>query len=107
MPTGQSSRARRLVELTRSRQLLRRVLVLWGDEVLATVISRHSTVPPVVEDSGGMPPAIVVSFRQWAAKLSQPSVALLVEDDHIIIQQESELIASGSLAGESFRRRTW
>jgi hypothetical protein len=37
-------------------------------------------------------------FKEWAAKLSQPSVALLVQDDHVAIQEDGELIASGSLS---------
>ena len=100
MSTGRSSWARRLVGLARSfRQLLGRVPALWGDAVLAPVSSRSSPVPPVVEDSGGMPQATVAAFRVWAAKLSQPSVALLVEDDHVVIQDDTEVIASGFLVG--------
>jgi hypothetical protein len=56
-------------------------------------------MPMVAEGSGGMPQAVVVSFRQWAAKLSQPSVALLVEDDHVIVQEDAEVIGSGFLVG--------
>ena len=41
------------------------------------------------------------SFRMWAAKLSQPSVLLLVRDDHIIVQEDGELLASGFLLGGS------
>jgi hypothetical protein len=99
MPTGQSSWARRLVGLARSQQLLRRVLALQGDAVLAPLISRPSPMPIAAEGSGGMPQAVVVSFRQWAAKLSQPLIVLLVEDDHAIIQEDTQVIASDSLVG--------
>jgi hypothetical protein len=27
-----------------------------------------------------------MSFQQWAAKLSQPSVELRVQDDHVVIE---------------------
>jgi hypothetical protein len=45
--------------------------------------------------------ATASSFRTWAAKLSQPSVLLLVRDDHIIVQEDGELLASGVLGGSS------
>ena len=99
MPIGKSSWARRLIGLARSQQLLRRVLALHGDARLAPLISRPSPMPMVAEGSGGMPQAVVVSFRQWAAKLSQPSVALLVADDHVIVQEDAEVIGSGFLVG--------
>ena len=37
------------------------------------------------------------SFKEWAAKLSQPSVELRVQDDHVTLEEDGELIASGSL----------
>jgi hypothetical protein len=40
-----------------------------------------------------------MSFQQWAAKLSQPSVELLMQDDHVVIEEDGELIASGALCG--------
>jgi hypothetical protein len=39
----------------------------------------------------------VISGQRWAAKLSQPSVHLLVQDDHVIILADGVVIASGSL----------
>jgi hypothetical protein len=42
-----------------------------------------------------MPQDSSLSSQEWAAKLSQPSVELLVDDDHVAIQQDGELIASG------------
>jgi hypothetical protein len=39
-----------------------------------------------------------LSFQEWAAKLSQPSVKLLVEDDHVAVEEDGELIASGLLS---------
>lgn len=39
----------------------------------------------------------MASVREWAAKLSRPSVELLVQDDHVIVRQDGELLASGSL----------
>jgi hypothetical protein len=38
------------------------------------------------------------SFEEWAAKLSQPSVELRVQDDHVTLEEDGELIASGSLS---------
>jgi hypothetical protein len=38
------------------------------------------------------------SLREWAAKLSHPSVELLVQGEHVIVREDGELIASGSLA---------
>jgi hypothetical protein len=38
-----------------------------------------------------------MSFQQWAAKLSQPSVELKVQDDHVVLEEDGELIASGAL----------
>src|SRR5918999_4264041 len=38
------------------------------------------------------------SFNEWAAKLSQPSVELRVQDDHVTLEKDGELIASGSLS---------
>jgi hypothetical protein len=39
-----------------------------------------------------------MSFQQWAAKLSQPSVELWVQDDHVVIEEDGELLASGALS---------
>jgi hypothetical protein len=54
-----------------------------------------------VSSRSRLTPAVARSFRTWAAKLSQPSVLLLVRDDHIIIQEDGELLASGVLLGGS------
>jgi hypothetical protein len=45
-----------------------------------------------------------MSFQQWAAKLSQPSVRLRVQDNHVVLEEDGELIASGAL---SRRLRRW
>jgi hypothetical protein len=37
------------------------------------------------------------TVREWAARLSHPSVELLVLDDHVVVQEDGELIASGRL----------
>jgi hypothetical protein len=39
------------------------------------------------------------SLQEWAAMLSQPSVELLMRDDHVVVEEDGELIASGSLSG--------
>jgi hypothetical protein len=39
-----------------------------------------------------------MSFQQWAAKLSQPTVELRVRDDHVVLEEDGELIASGALS---------
>jgi hypothetical protein len=39
----------------------------------------------------------VASLRGWAAKLSLPFVEVLMLDDHVMVQQEGELVASGFL----------
>jgi len=39
------------------------------------------------------------SFQEWAAMLSRPSVELLVQDEHVAVEEDGELIASGSLSG--------
>jgi hypothetical protein len=36
------------------------------------------------------------SFKEWAAKLGQPSVELRVQDDHVTLEEDGEPIASGS-----------
>jgi hypothetical protein len=41
------------------------------------------------------------SLRAWAARLSHPSVELLVHGDHVILQEHGELIASGSVVAVS------
>jgi hypothetical protein len=38
------------------------------------------------------------SLQEWAAMLSQPSVELLVQDDHVVVEEDGELIASGLLS---------
>jgi hypothetical protein len=38
------------------------------------------------------------SFKEWAAKLSQPSVELRVQDDHVTLEEDGDLIASGLLS---------
>ena len=48
----------------------------------------------------------IALVRQWAAKLSHPSVERLVQDDHII-QQDGELIASGSLLSGPALHEHW
>jgi hypothetical protein len=44
-----------------------------------------------------------VSVQQWAAKLSHPSVEVLMLGAEVIIQEDGELIAAGSLLPD--RRR--
>jgi hypothetical protein len=44
-----------------------------------------------------MRPESTASVREWAAKLSHPSVELLVLDDHVVVQEDGELVASGRL----------
>jgi hypothetical protein len=44
-----------------------------------------------------MPQAVTVWFREWTARLSQPSVVLLMDGDHVVVREEGELIASGFL----------
>ena len=39
----------------------------------------------------------MASLREWAAKLSLPFVEVLMLNDHVIVQQEEELVASGFL----------
>jgi hypothetical protein len=39
----------------------------------------------------------VALLRGWAAKLSLPFVEVLMLDDHVIVQQEQELVAAGFL----------
>jgi hypothetical protein len=88
MPAGQSSWVRRSLGLALSRHLLRRSLARQGDQgsaVLATVIARPAP--------GGAGP-----FQRWAAKLSHPSVELWVQDDHVVIEEDGELLASGALS---------
>ena len=115
MPPGWSSWIRRLVGLALSRHLLRRSLALQesqGNAALATVISASPTARGAeatasmparaelarVRAERGMPQEFTLSFREWAAKLSQPSVELLVDDDHVAVEQDGEVIASGFLS---------
>jgi hypothetical protein len=49
----------------------------------------------------------IASVRLWAAKLSHPSVELLVHDDHVIVQEDGELIASGRLLSGSTLDEHW
>jgi hypothetical protein len=49
----------------------------------------------------------IASVRHWAAKLSHPSVELLVHDDHVIVQEDGELIASGCLLSGSTLHEHW
>ena len=88
MPAGQSSWIRRSMGLALSRHLLRRSLARQGTRgkaMLATVIAGPAT--------GGAGP-----FHRWAAKLSHPSVELWVQDDHVVIEADGELLASGALS---------
>jgi hypothetical protein len=50
---------------------------------------------------------VIALVRQWAARLSHPSVELLVHDDHVIVQEDGELIASGSLLSGSTLHEHW
>jgi hypothetical protein len=45
-----------------------------------------------------MPQVFHPVIPEWAAKLSQPSVELLVDDDHVAIEPDGEVIASGLLS---------
>ena len=47
-------------------------------------------------------PQALGAFREWAARLSQPSVTLLIHDDHVVVQDDGEVVASGFLTGQSF-----
>ena len=113
MPTGQSSWIRRSMGLALSRQLLRRSLArqgAQGNAVLARVIIRPARGAgprracrlrlkqgELSEAERGMSNESM-SFQQWAAKLSQPSVELRVQDDHVVLEEDGELIASGALS---------
>jgi hypothetical protein len=48
-----------------------------------------------------------MSFQQWAPKLSQPSVELWVQDDHVVLGEDGELIASWRVAGAPAVERAW
>ena len=48
-----------------------------------------------------------MSFQQWAAKLSQPSVERWVQDDHVVLKEDGELIATGALSREITVRAAW
>jgi hypothetical protein len=83
--------------LALSRHLLRRSLALQGapgKAVLATVIARPPTGDTERGESKESP-----LFEEWAARLSRPSVELLVQADHVALEEDGELIASGSLRG--------
>jgi hypothetical protein len=54
-----------------------------------------------------MEEASTASLREWAAKLSHPSVELLVQGDHVIVQERGELIASGSVIADSSLTEHW
>jgi hypothetical protein len=74
--------------LALSRHLLRRSLARQGARgkaTLATVIAGPAT-------AGAGP------FQRWAAKLSHPSVELWVQGDHVAIEEDGELLASGALS---------
>jgi hypothetical protein len=47
------------------------------------------------------------SLREWAARLSHPSVELLVQGDHVLVQEHGELIASGSVIAVSSMTECW
>jgi hypothetical protein len=94
MPPGRASWIRRSVGLAVARHLLRRSLTRQGagrEAVLATVIAGSAA-------AGGPVGPAPAWERRWAAKLSHPSVELLMQGDHVIVQEDGELIASGSLA---------
>ena len=87
MPAGQSSWIRRSMGLALSRQLLRRSLARQGarGKAMLTVVAGPAT-------AGAGP------FQRWAAKLSHPSVELWVQGDHVVIEEDGELLASGALS---------
>jgi hypothetical protein len=105
-----------VVGLALSWHLLRRSLALQevqGTAALATVISTRPTVrgagplrvcQQVLNSHAsrraerGMPQESHPVIPEWAAKLSQPSVELLVDDDHVAIEPDGEVIASGLLS---------
>jgi hypothetical protein len=93
MLPGRSSWLTRSIGLALSRLLLRHSLALHGARgaaILATVVS-----DPGSGDEQRQAPAPPV--QDWAARLSHPSVEVLVLGDHIVVQGSGELIASGSL----------
>jgi hypothetical protein len=47
------------------------------------------------------------SLREWAAKLSHPLVEVLALDDHVIVQEGQELVASGSLVLTPYLEPGW
>ena len=49
----------------------------------------------------------IASLREWSAKLSQPSVELKMQGDHVIVQQDGELIASGFLVSAPLLDKRW
>ena len=49
----------------------------------------------------------ITSLREWAARLSHPSVELLIQGDYVILQEHGELIASGSVIAVSPPDEHW
>jgi hypothetical protein len=49
----------------------------------------------------------IASLREWSAKLSQPSVELTMQGDHVIVQQDGKLIASGFLVSAPPLDKRW
>jgi hypothetical protein len=49
----------------------------------------------------------IASLGEWSAKLSQPSVELKMQGDHVIVQQDGELIASGFLVSAPSLDKRW
>jgi hypothetical protein len=72
--------------------------------LVGLALARHLRTRPGRMAERGMQPQAIVSVRRWAARLSHPSVQLLVQGDHVVVQRDGELIASGSLLAASTLR---
>jgi hypothetical protein len=81
MPRGRSSWLTRSVGLALARSAFRRCLAVHGtrgEAVMGTVISRP-----------------VPAAGEWAARLSRPSVEVLMLGDHVVVREDGELVAAG------------
>jgi hypothetical protein len=96
MPPGRSSWLNRSIGLVLARRAFRRALAVQGtrgEAVLATVIWQTA----LSGVRSGMEQESTAYVREWAARLSHARVEVLVLDDHVIVQEDGELVASGSL----------